>query len=107
MHWMETALCYSGLFALCAGMPKHYKQIWGRSSSKRHQLLIRTLGWSALFLAFAVSVLVNGWSFGPVEWVGMLAMTGLALTILLPYTPRLAAWLALAALVIAPLWLLL
>ncbi len=101
------ALCYSGLFALCAGMPKHYQQIWGRFPSKERQLLIRIIGWSALLLALAASVRVNGWSFGPVEWVGMLAMTGVALTILLPYTPRLAAWLALAALVIAPLWLLL
>ncbi len=58
-------------------------------------------------MAFAASVLVNGWSFGPVEWVGMLAMTGVALTILLSYSPRLAAWLALVALLIAPGWLLL
>jgi hypothetical protein len=68
---------------------------------------MRTLGWIALLLSFAASVCVNGWSFGPVEWVGMLAMTGLTLTILLPYIPRLAAGLALAALVITSVWLLL
>ena len=104
MHWMELALCYSGLFALCVAMPKHYRQIWSSAPSEARQLLMRTLGWCALILSFAASVWVNGWSFGPVEWIGMLAMTGLALTIFLPYTPRLALGLALAALVIAPVW---
>lgn len=105
MRWAEIALSYNGLLALCLAMPKHYQQIWRRTPSKERQLLMRGLGWSALLLSFAASVQINGWSFGPVEWVGMLAMTGLALTILLPYTPRLAAWLGFAALLIAPMWL--
>lgn len=107
MRWMEIALSYNGLFALCAGMPKHFKQIWGHTPSRRRQLLMRSLGWLALFLSLSASVSLNGWSFGPVEWVGMLSLTGLAITILLPHRPRLAAWLAFVEMAIAPIWFLL
>jgi hypothetical protein len=38
-----------------------------------------------LSASLTASVAVNGWSFGPVEWIGMLALTGLALVFTLPY----------------------
>lgn len=98
MRWMALALSYNGLLALCLAMPKHYRQVIPHAPTGIRRHLFRIGGWLALNASLAVSVIANGWSFGPLEWVGMLAVTGLALVFLLPYAPRAATALGIGAL---------
>jgi hypothetical protein len=55
-----------------------------------------------LILSFAAAVTADGWSFGPVEWVSMLAVTGLTLIFLLPYAPRVATLFGIVAFLSTP-----
>jgi hypothetical protein len=90
MRWLEFALSYNGLLALCLAMPKHYRQVFTHAPGGMRSHLFR-IGWLSLTASLVASVATNGWSFGPVEWIGMLALTGLALVFMLSYLPRLAA----------------
>lgn len=102
MRWVAFALSYSGLLALCLAMPKHYRQVTLHAPTNTVVLLLRIGGWLTLIVSFAVSVAASGWSFGPVEWVSMLAGTGLTLIFLLPYAPRVATLLGIVAFLSAP-----
>ncbi|HJR77023.1 MAG TPA: DUF3325 domain-containing protein [Nitrospiraceae bacterium] len=91
MRSVEFALSYNGLLALCLAMPKHYRQVFAQTPGATPVHLFRLGGWLSLMASLAVSIAVNGWSFGPIEWVGMLAVTSLGLVFMLPYAPRVAA----------------
>lgn len=99
MRWVAFALSYSGLLTLCLAMSKQYRQVMPHVPINTVRLLLRIGGWLTLIVSFAASVAADGWSFGPVEWVGMLAVTGLCLVFSLPYAPR-------AAVMLGILWLL-
>jgi hypothetical protein len=107
MRWAEIALNYNGLLALCLAMPKHYRQVMRHPLTGTEGYLFQTGGWVALTMSFAASVTANGWSFGPVEWVGTLAVSGLTLVFMLPYAPWIAVILGVAALLATPIVLLL
>lgn len=107
MRWAEIALNYNGLLALCVAMPKHYRQVMRHPLTGADGYLFKIGGWVALILSFAASGTANGWSFGPVEWVGMLAVSGLSLVFLLSYAPLIAALLGVLALLTMPILLLL
>lgn len=91
MGLLAFLLSYGGLFALCLAMPKHYQTMVGKKPLLRNPVLltIKIVGWLILGLSFGVSIAAAGWSFGPVQWVGYLAIGGLALIFGLPYVPRL------------------
>ena len=94
MDILVLFLSYGGLLTLCLAMPKHYQAILGQSSLPSNPslilLILKIVGWLILGLSLVVAVATAGWSFGPVQWVGFLAIGGLLLIFLLPYTPRLA-----------------
>ncbi|MBX8513170.1 DUF3325 domain-containing protein [Pseudomonas cichorii] len=83
-------LAYSGMLGLCLGLERHYKQLSQRPPSKTLRHTLRTAGWLALAGSFFTSAQVWGWAMGPVGWLGLVSMTGLALVLLLPYAIRLA-----------------
>jgi hypothetical protein len=107
MRWVALALTYSGLLALCLAMPKHYRQVFPRHQTGVRRSLFRLGGWLCLSASLAASVAVNGWAFGPVESVGMLAIAGLTLVVMLPYAPRIAAAAGLTGLLTASVSILL
>lgn len=88
---MEIALCYNGLLALCLAMPKHYRQLFGRSSSDHVRWALKIAGWSAMAGSLLSAIASNGWSFGPVEWIGMTSVTGVVLIFLWPFRPQAVA----------------
>lgn len=88
-----TLLAYGGMVALCQGLERHYKQVWGKVPGIARRRLLRALGWLALVLSFAACVASWGWAMGPVGWFGQISLAGFALVMLLPYAPRLSAWL--------------
>ncbi|MGD9850583.1 MAG: DUF3325 domain-containing protein [Nitrospirales bacterium] len=105
MDLLAFLLSYGGLFALCLAMPKHYRAMCGTNAlpPRRVLFMIRIAGWLILGLSFAASAAAVGWAFGPVQWVGYLAMSGLVLVFGLPYAPRLVLLLGILACVAAPL----
>ncbi|MDN5941033.1 MAG: DUF3325 domain-containing protein [Nitrospira sp.] len=101
MRWVAFALSYCGLLAFCLAMPKHYLQVMQHAPTNSVRLLLRIGGWLMLMVSFAASVAVSGWSFGPVEWVGWLAVAGLSLVFSLPHMPRTATMLGVLWLLIS------
>lgn len=91
MRWVAMALSYNGLLFCCLAMSKHYRHVFSHAPTGTRRLLFKMTGWLMLIGSFVTSVMANGWSFGPVEWIGGLAVTGLMLVFLLPYAPRVAA----------------
>jgi len=91
MRAMEIALCYNGLLVLCLAIPKHYRQLCKDMPADTTRWVLRILGWLAVAGAFFVAVGQNGWSLGPVEWIGTLGIVGLMLIFLWPFKPSGAA----------------
>ncbi len=87
---------YSGMLALCQGLERHYKQVWGKPCAPWQRKGLRVLGWSALGVSFLLCVAAWGWAMGPVGWFGVISLAGLTLVMLLPYVPRFAVWLGAA-----------
>ena len=44
------AFAYLGMLALCQGLDRHYKQVWGKPPSPRLSRLLRVSGWVSLGL---------------------------------------------------------
>lgn len=109
---LGLVLSYCAWSALALAMDRHYADIHGRGAEPSAQLRrrMRWLGSLGLALAFAVAVAMQGWTIGPVGWLGLLAMAGvlqvLSLTYLPARVPLLARWLVWTVPVLAVLWLL-
>lgn len=98
MRWIVLSLAYNGWLALCLTTQKHFRQVGQREPSIAHTLL-RSGGWLAVALSLGASVAASGWSFGKIELVSMLAVTGLTLIFLLPHAPCVATMFAIVAFV--------
>ncbi len=83
-------LAYTGMLGLCLGKERHWKQLINpRVPAALRGLCIPAGG---LLLGIAVYASCQVWPGGMavVGWLGLISLTGFALLILLPYTPRLA-----------------
>jgi len=104
---MMTALCgalllaYAGMLALCQGLERHYKQVWGKPPAIWLRRSLRAAGWLLVGLSLYASAQAWGWAMGPVGWFGLLSISAFSLALLLPYAPRLAVYWPLVGL---PLW---
>lgn len=98
---LALALAYAGLASLCLGMRRHYRQVWNLDAGPVARAALRIGGWLCLALSLLASVAVWGEATGAVAWLGALSAAGFLLIFLLPYTPRLAAVLALVGPVVA------
>lgn len=80
-------LAYAGFAALCLGMDRHYEAVFDRELPRRHRTPLRVFGWVALALSLFASANVWGWSYGTVEWIGILSLAGLTLIWFVSYRP--------------------
>lgn len=87
----------TGLMLACCGwtslslaMDRHYADVHGRGKepSPAARRLFRAMGAAALLAAFAVCVVLQGWTIGAVLCLGMLTAAALMLVLLLSYAPR-------------------
>lgn len=92
---VAAGLAHGGMAALCLGLPRHFRQVWQREPTPALRRGLRAAGWGLLALALPASAAFWGWAMGPVAWFGLVSLSGLLLALLLPYRPRLAAWLPL------------
>ena len=106
---MEAAifcLAYAGFTLLCIVWEGPHRPLLARHPGPARRRALGAAGWALLAASFAAAVARQGWSLGPVEWVGVLALSGMALVLLVAYAPRAALWSGLAAILAAPvLWL--
>jgi hypothetical protein len=73
MRWIEFALSYNGLLALCLAMPKHYRQVFARRPGEVRLQLFSLGGWLSLKVSLATSIAMNGvvfWTRGMDRHVG-------------------------------------
>lgn len=96
-----VVFAYLGMLALCLGLERHYKQVWGRVPARGLRVALRVAGWLALAVSFWLCGLAWGWAIGPVAWCGVISLAGFVLVMVLPYWPRVAVWLV----GVVPVWL--
>lgn len=97
---LNLALCFSGMAALALSLDRHRRDaVLSRVPPGRTRFL-RLAGWSAIGLSLASAIALEGWNFGPVQWIGALTGAALVVVALLSYRPR---WLRPAALAALPL----
>lgn len=80
-------LAYAGFSSLCLGMDRHYEDVFDRELPRYHRTPLRLFGWLALALSLWASAHVWGWSYGAVEWIGILSIAGLLLIWFVAYRP--------------------
>ena len=72
---LNLALCFPGLSALALSLDRHHRDAFlVRAGAARADAAYRRLG--RLGLSFAAAVALEGWNFGPVQWVGALDRRG-------------------------------
>lgn len=98
MMLLALTLSFSAFTALSLAMEKHQQDLHGKAAAapaRRTQW--RVLGWALLVAAFVLCVIDHGWAMGPVLWLGVMTLGGIALAFgLYPYRPRWIAPLAIA-----------
>jgi hypothetical protein len=99
-HALTLLLAFSGFAAFALSLDRHHRAAFRTPVPRRRVGGLRAAGWSGLALAFAAAVGSSGWAFGPVQWVGSLTASALAVVALIAYRP---GWLRTAALVALPL----
>jgi hypothetical protein len=97
MLLLALTLAYGAYVSLCLAMPRHCGQVFGREPRAGRRAALMCAGWAGIALSLLACVHAAGWQFGPVYWVGLLVVAGVLLVFLLPYKPRIAAALGLAA----------
>ena len=101
-----TAFClaYAGFAALSLAMDRHYEDVFSRALTAAHRRPLRAVGWVGLAASFWACATAYGWSYGLVEWIGMLAIAGLLLIWVLTYRPAVAMGLGAGCAVAAPVF---
>ncbi len=97
---LNLALAFAGMAALCLSMDRHYAAAFLVKPRRSTALALRLSGWGALALCFGLAVLLEGWNFGPVQWIGALTGAALLVVALLSYRP---GWIRPAAILALPL----
>jgi hypothetical protein len=100
---LNVALSFAGLAALALSLDRHHRDAFLTRAPKGRARSLRWTGWGAILLSLAASVALEGWNFGPVQWIGALTGAALLVVALLSYRP---GWLRPAALAALPLALL-
>ena len=94
MTMLGFSLAYAGFTGICLSMSRHHRQIWGRDASRKRRAGFRVAGWLCLALSLLPCLVAWGEAAGTVAWFGVLSAAGFVLAFLLPYAPRIAAWLS-------------
>ncbi|MFH6784435.1 MULTISPECIES: DUF3325 domain-containing protein [Methylobacterium] len=88
-----AGLGFLGLAALCLSLGRHHQALWPTPPDRRRVLGLRVAGWTLIALSLAAAIRLEGWNFGPVDWIGSLTGAGLLLIVVQSYRPRALLWL--------------
>ncbi len=84
---LSLLLGFAGFAALALSLDRHHRAVFRAPVPGRRVGGLRAAGWSGLALSFAAAVAAAGWSFGPVQWIGSLTGSALAVVLLIAYRP--------------------
>ncbi|MBL4602634.1 MAG: DUF3325 domain-containing protein [Emcibacteraceae bacterium] len=87
---LSFILTFIASVALCLGMKRHHRQIWGRAPEKQTVLLCRFGGWGLMAIGIALCVFELGGPLGFVTWFGLFAACTLMLNFALPYVAEIS-----------------
>ncbi|MEL6060095.1 MULTISPECIES: DUF3325 family protein [unclassified Methylobacterium] len=102
---LSLLLAFSGFSALALSQDRHHRAVIRTPVARSRIRGLRAAGWSGLGLSFAAAVTSVGWCFGPVQWIGSLTGSALAVVALIAYRPTALRAAALAAIPLAALTL--
>ncbi|MCJ2064038.1 DUF3325 domain-containing protein [Methylobacterium sp. J-088] len=102
---LSLLLSFSGFSALALSLDRHHRAVFRTPVSRRRLRGLRAAGWLGLGLSCAAAIASAGWSFGPVQWIGSLTGSALAVVALIAYQPAALRTAAVAALPLATLML--
>ncbi|MGV7030423.1 DUF3325 domain-containing protein [Methylobacterium symbioticum] len=97
---LNLSLCFAGFGALALSLDRHHRDALGGRVPAGRIVPQRLGGWALILLSLAAAVALEGWNFGPVQWIGALTGAALLVVALLSYRP---SWLRPAALAALPL----
>lgn len=97
---LNLALCFSGLSALALSLDRHHRDAFLVRVPPTRARTLSVAGWAGLGLSLALAMMLEGWNFGPLQWVGALTGAALLVVAILSYRP---GWLRPAALAAVPL----
>lgn len=98
---LNLALGFAAMAALCLSMNRHHSAAFIGKPSRRRAFVLRFAGWAGIALSFTGAVALDGWNFGPVQWIGTLSFAALLVAVLCSYRPGWIRPAALAALPVA------
>lgn len=101
MSLMAFALTYTGFAALSLAMNRHARDVLQRELSGAQRLALRIAGCGSLALSLFLAAAHSRWPVGTVEWFGMLTASAVSFVLLLTYSARVAAALAVGLPVLA------
>lgn len=89
----SLALAHAGLTGLAVAMDRHHRQLrpYAKLPARWVSATSRIVGWVLLALSMKLSMLAWGTATGLAVWFGLFSAAGLALIVMLPYTPALAS----------------
>ncbi|MCJ2009949.1 DUF3325 domain-containing protein [Methylobacterium sp. E-041] len=97
---LNLALCFAGLSALALSLDRHHRDAFLVRPGAARARTLRIAGWAGIGLSFVAAVALEGWNFGPVQWIGALTGAALLVVAFLSYRP---GWLRPAALLALPI----
>ncbi|TCM15689.1 uncharacterized protein DUF3325 [Novosphingobium sp. PhB165] len=86
-HVLGILLALAGFWALAVSMPRHQRDLAGRTLAKSHAFTARWAGWALLAAALAVDIAGLGGGYGLVAWCAHLTV-GAWLTVALLHLPK-------------------
>jgi hypothetical protein len=98
---VSAGLGFLGLAALSLSLGRHHQALWPTPPDRRRILGLRAAGWALIALSLAAAIRLDGWNFGPVDWLGTLTGAGLLLIVVQSYRPRALLWLVPVAALVA------
>lgn len=100
MIFLSYMLAFTGFIFLSLAMKRHYKKVQccrqGESKSSRtrkslgklQRLVFRVIGAACLSISSMLCLIDMGIAVGLVQWIGMLTLTALQVSLLLTYRPQ-------------------
>lgn len=83
IHLMLLMLNSVGLALLCLARERHQRDLIGRRLSAGTAMRVRRCGWLGLLLAYPIATNSLGWARGTLEWMALLSVAAVLVTIVL------------------------
>lgn len=96
-----AAAALSGFTALALALPKHQRDVMGKTLPVRRERMLRTGGWILIALSLMLDMLGWGASLGIVYWFGSATLAALLVALGICYWPRAVTPVAVLALLLS------